>query len=502
MSIIFTKKHMTAQALALSLIIYFGVLYGISLLVGKSNSNATFFSANRNAPWYLVAFGMIGASLSGLTFISVPGWVASTQLGYVQMVLGYALGYLLIGTVLLPLYYKWNVVSIYSYLLHRFGIRSYKTGASFFILSRLTGTSFRLFLVLKVLHWIALDALHIPFWVSAAIAIIGIWGYTQKTGLKTIIYTDIAQTVCMLLALSVGIYVLEDVLSLDAKSIWSWWNSQPTTQIFFWEDWNNGQHFVKQFFAGALISFAMTGLDQEMMQKNLSCHSLRDAQKNMFWFTIALVIVTVLFLVLGVLLTAYAQASGIEATGDNLFPVVATQSGLGKLFAYTFIFGLIAAAFSSADGSMTSLATSASIDLWGIKEGDKGIRQRKVMHRIIAFSLWCVMIAFYYFIREESVIAQLLLFAGYTYGPLLGLFLLGVFSKRPVHDRYAPIICIATPLLTYGIALFCKKYLEFDFGFFVLALNGALSALFLWISGIGLPLYQGTPPGKSTSKSG
>ena len=183
MSIIFTKKYMTAQALALSLIIYFGVLYGISLLVGKSNSNATFFSANRNAPWYLVAFGMIGASLSGLTVISVPGWVASTQLGYFQMVLGYALGYLLIGTILLPLYYKWNVVSIYSYLLHRFGIRSYKTGASFFILSRLTGTSFRLFLVLKVLHWIALDALHIPFWVSAAIAIIGIWGYTQKTGL-------------------------------------------------------------------------------------------------------------------------------------------------------------------------------------------------------------------------------------------------------------------------------------------------------------------------------
>ncbi|NCG03868.1 MAG: sodium:solute symporter [Bacteroidetes bacterium] len=492
---------MSAQSLGLCLLAYFGVLYGISRWVGTGNSNATFFSANKKAPWYLVAFGMIGASLSGLTFVSVPGWVASTQLGYVQMVLGYALGYLFIGTILLPLYYKWNVVSIYSYLRHRFGKSTYKTGASFFILSRLTGTSFRMFLVLKVLHWIALDALNVPFWASAAITIIGIWLYTQKTGIKTIVYTDTIQTICMLIALFVGIFILVEALQLDAASWGAWWQAQPTTQIFFWEDWNSGQHFVKQFFAGALISFAMTGLDQEMMQKNLSCHSLRDAQKNMFWFTIALVVVTLLFLVLGVLLNAYAQVNGITASGDNLFPMIATQSGLGKLFAYTFVFGLIAAAFSSADSSMTSLATSASIDLWEIQEGENGVLQRKIMHRIMAVALWCCMVVFYYVIKNESVIAQLLLFAGYTYGPLLGLFLLGIFSKRSLRDTYAPIICIATPILTYVIATLSKTHFGFDFGFFVLALNGALSALFLWFSGIGLPMHQGTSPGESTTKS-
>ena len=492
---------MSVQSLGLCLLAYFGVLYGISRWVGKSNSNATFFSANKKAPWYLVAFGMIGASLSGLTFVSVPGWVASTQLGYVQMVLGYALGYIFIGTILLPLYYRWNVISIYSYLHHRFGIRTYKTGASFFILSRLTGTGFRMFLVLKVLHWIALDALHIPFWASSAVTIIGIWLYTQKTGIKTIIYTDTVQTIFMLLALFVGIFVLVDALQLDVASLGTWWKAQPTTQIFFWEDWNSGQHFIKQFFAGALISFAMTGLDQEMMQKNLSCPSLRDAQKNMFWFTIALVVVTLLFLILGVLLTAYAQANGIAASGDNLFPMVATQSGLGKLFTYTFVFGLIAAAFSSADSSMTSLATSASIDLWEIQDDESGVKKRKLMHRIMAAALWCCMVVFYYVIKDESVIAQLLLFAGYTYGPLLGLFLLGVFSKRLLRDAYVPIICVFSPVVTYGIATMSKIYFGYDFGFFVLALNGALSALFLWISGVGLPMYQGASPSKSTSKS-
>ena len=486
--------------LGICLLVYFGVLYSISNLVGKNNSNSTFFSANKNAPWYLVAFGMIGASLSGLTFVSVPGWVASTQLGYVQMVLGYALGYLFIGTILLPLYYKWNVVSIYSYLGHRFGAKTHKTGASFFILSRLTGTSFRLFLLLKVLHWIALDALHIPFWTSAAVAIFGIWLYTQKTGIKTIIYTDIAQTIFMLIALCVGIYVLVEALQLDSVLWWTWWQEQPTTQVFFWNDWNSGQHFIKQFLAGALISFTMTGLDQEMMQKNLSCRSLRDSQKNMFWFTITMCLITIFFLVLGVLLTAYAQANGIPASGDSLFPVIATQSSLGKLFAYTFVFGLTAAAFSSADGSMTSLATSASIDLWGIQKGKKGVRQRKIMHRLVAATLWCFIVVFYYLVKNESVIAQLLLFAGYTYGPLLGLYLLGIFSKYAIRDSHAPLICVATPILTYGIATLCKTHFGFDFGFFVLALNGALSALFLWFSGVGLPMYQGTSPSESTSK--
>ena len=493
---------MTAQVLIFCLLIYFAVLYGISYLAGNSNNNTTFFAADKKAPWYLVAFGMIGATLSGVTFISVPGWVASTQLGYAQMVLGYALGYLCIGTVLLPLYYKWNVVSIYSYLQHRFGKKSYKTGAAFFVLSRLTGTSFRLFLLLNVLHWLALDGLNVPFWASAAIALVGIWLYTKKSGIKTIIYTDTAQTLCMLIALGITAYVLFFELQLNTQSLWVWWQSQPNTQLFFWEDWSSGQHFVKQFFAGALIAFAMTGLDQEMMQKNLSCRSLKDAQKNMFWFTIALVVVTVLFLILGVLLSAYAQSKGVAAAGDDLFPTVATQSGLGAVVAYAFVFGLIAAAFSSADSSMTSLATSASIDLWGVESGEKGIKQRKKIHFTMAVILWLSIVLFYYIIRDESVIAQLLLFAGYTYGPLLGLFLLGIFSKKQIRDGLAPYICVVAPVLSYGISALCKAIYGFDFGFFVLALNGAISALLLWISGVGLPMYQRTSPSESTSKSG
>ena len=492
---------MTAQVLIFCLLIYFAVLYGISYLAGNSNNNTTFFAADKKAPWYLVAFGMIGATLSGVTFISVPGWVASTQLGYVQMVLGYALGYLCIGTVLLPLYYKWNVVSIYSYLQHRFGKKSYKTGAAFFVLSRLTGTSFRLFLLLNVLHWLALDGLNVPFWASAAIALVGIWLYTKKSGIKTIIYTDTAQTLCMLIALGITAYVLFFELQLDTQSLWVWWQSQPNTQLFFWEDWSSGQHFVKQFFAGALIAFAMTGLDQEMMQKNLSCRSLKDAQKNMFWFTIALVVVTVLFLILGVLLSAYAQSKGIAAAGDDLFPMIATQSGLGAVVSYAFVFGLIAAAFSSADSSMTSLATSASIDLWGIESGEKGIKQRKKIHFAMAVILWLCIVLFYYIVRDESVIAQLLLFAGYTYGPLLGLFLLGIFSKTQLRDGLVPYICVVAPVLSYVITALCKTTFGFDFGFFVLALNGAISALLLWISGIGLPIYQRTSPSESTSKS-
>jgi Na+/proline symporter len=239
-----------------------------------------------------------------------------------------------------------------------------------------------------------------------------------------------------------------------------------------------------------------------MMQKNLSCRSLKDAQKNMLWFTIALVIVTLLFLVLGVLLSAYAQSKGITAAGDDLFPMIATQSTLGAVVAYAFVFGLIAAAFSSADSSMTSLATSASIDLWGISSGKKGIQQRKKIHFIMAVVLWLCILLFYYFIRDESVIAQLLLFAGYTYGPLLALFLLGIFSNLQIRDGLVPYLCIAAPTISYGVAVLCKTNLGFEFGFFVLALNGAISALLLWVSGIGLPMYQRTSPSESTAKSG
>lgn len=493
---------MAANMLAIGLLLYFGILFTISKVLSKSNSNTAFFTANKNAPWYLVAFGMIGATLSGVTFISVPGWVQTTQLSYVQMVLGYGVGYFFIATVLLPLYYKWKLVSIYVYLAERFGTVTHKTGASFFVLSRIVGTGFRLFLVLKVFHWIALDAWQIPFWLSAAIALFGIWLYTQKTGIKTIIYTDTIQTICMLISLGLGIYILGNTLEVEASSFWTWWQEQENTQVFFWNDLNSGQHFLKQFFAGALIAFAMTGLDQEMMQKNLSCRTLHDAQKNMFWFTLALIFVTCLFLVLGVLLTAYATANGISTSGDNLFALIATQSGLGNVLAYTFVMGLIAAAFSSADSSLTSLTTSVSVDLWRIDKGAKGIRQRKKIHISTALVLWLCIVSFYYLIKDESVIKQLLFFAGYTYGPLLGLFLFGIFTNRNVKDNWVPVLCVISPVLSYFITTYVKNKYGFDFGFFVLALNGFLMIVMLFLSGIGLPVYQRTSPSKATSKSG
>lgn len=493
---------MAANMLAIGLLLYFGILFTISKVLSKSNSNTAFFTANKNAPWYLVAFGMIGATLSGVTFISVPGWVQTTQLSYVQMVLGYGVGYFFIGTVLLPLYYKWKLVSIYEYLAERFGTLTHKTGASFFVLSRLIGTGFRLFLVLKVFHWIALDAWQIPFSLSTAIALFGIWLYTQKTGIKTIIYTDTIQTICMLISLGLGIYILGNTLEVEASSFWTWWQEQENTQVFFWNDLNSAQHFLKQFFAGALIAFAMTGLDQEMMQKNLSCRTLHDAQKNMFWFTLALIFVTCLFLVLGVLLTAYATANGISTSGDNLFALIATQSGLGNVLAYTFVMGLIAAAFSSADSSLTSLTTSVSVDLWRIDKGAKGIRQRKKIHISTALVLWLCIVSFYYLIKDESVIKQLLFFAGYTYGPLLGLFLFGIFTNRNVKDNWVPVLCVISPVLSYFITTYVKNKYGFDFGFFVLALNGFLMIVMLFLSGIGLPVYQRTSPSKATSKSG
>ena len=343
---------MTAQILLIGLLIYIGLLYSISLLTSDTPNNLTFYTANKKAPWYIVAFGMVGATLSGLTFISVPGWVASSQLSYIQMVLGYGIGYFFIATILMPLYYKFNLITIYSYLENRFGKYSYKTATIFFLISRLTGTCLRLFLVLKVLHWVVLDKLGFPFGLSAAIALICIWIYTNKSGLKTIVYTDVLQTIFMLASLGISLFVLYYALEINSQTWSVWWNDQPTTKIFFWKDWNSPQHFLKQFFSGILIAFAMTGLDQEMMQKNLSCKSLKDAQKNMFWFTIILIIVTILFLVLGVLLSSYAEYQNINIIGDRLFPFIVTQSDLGGVISYVFIFGLIAAAFSSADLSL------------------------------------------------------------------------------------------------------------------------------------------------------
>jgi len=452
---------------------YFCILIFISYVTGKKADNQTFFKADNSSPWYLVAFGMIGASLSGVTFISVPGWVESQSLSYMQMVFGYVLGYAIIGLVLLPLYYKLNLTSIYTYLGDRFGRSSYKTGASFFLLSRTIGAAFRLFLVANVLQLLVFDELQIPFWTTVLFTILLIWLYTFKGGIKTIVWTDTLQTLFMLIAVGVCIYTISDKMHID--NLFTYVADSELSKTFFFDDIKTGNYFWKRFFSGAFIAVVMTGLDQDMMQKNLTCRNLKDAQKNMFWFTTVLVVVNFFFLALGILLTDYAFQNGIDAHKDELFPILATQSDLGIATALFFILGLIAAAYSSADSALTSLTTSFSIDILEIDKKEDVLEQettRKRIHIIFSFILAATILIFKYFIADESVIAKIFQFAGYTYGPLLGLYSFGLFTKWNVKDKLVPFICILSPILTYLTNYITVTYLQFDFEFFVLILNG------------------------------
>ena len=454
---------------------YFSVLLLISYLTGRKASNDTFFKANNKSPWYLVAFGMIGASLSGVTFISVPGWVESQSFSYFQMVLGYTIGYAIIGLVLMPLYYRLNLTSIYSYLYERFGWHAYKTGASFFLLSRTIGSAFRLFLVANVLQIILFDSYGIPFWANVILTILLIWLYTFKGGIKTIVWTDTLQTLFMLVAVGVAIYSISDKLQID--NLFSYVAESKFSKTFFFEDIKVGDYFWKQFLAGAFIAVVMTGLDQDMMQKNLTCKTLKDAQKNMFWFTIVMVIVNFFFLSLGVLLTDYAAINGIDAHKDALFPTLAMEGNLGYVVPLFFILGLIAATYSSADGTLTALTTSFSIDILDIKKKPEKeqVKTRKRVHIMFSIIMALTILIFKYFIADESVIAKIFQFAGYTYGPLLGLYAFGLFTKLNVKDKAIPFIAILAPIFTYLINYYTIKLFDFDFSFFVLVINGLLT---------------------------
>lgn len=463
---------------------YFAVLIFISFITGKKADNNTFFKANNSSPWYLVAFGMIGASLSGVTFISVPGWVEESNMGYMQMVLGYVVGYAVIGLVLLPLYYRMNLTSIYTYLGDRFGRYSYKTGASYFLLSRTIGAALRLYLVANILQLLIFKEYGIPFEITTIITIVLIWLYTFKGGIKTIVWTDTLQTLFMLIAVGVCIYTITDEMQIS--NLFSYVADSELSKAFFFEDFKAGNYFWKQFFAGAFIAIAMTGLDQDMMQKNLTCRNLKDAQKNMFWFTIVLVIVNFFFLALGVLLTDYAHKNGIQAKGDELFPIIATKGSLGLATALFFLLGLIAAAYSSADSALTSLTTSFSIDILEIDKKQTVLQQektRKKIHVIFSVVLMITILVIKYFNPDRSVINDIFKYAGYTYGPLLGLYAFGLFTKFKVVDKAIPIICILSPFLTYFINDASKTYFKFDFSFAILLLNGTLTF-------IGLLLFK------------
>lgn len=468
--------------IVLLIIGYFSLLLTISVLTSKSANNTTFFKANNSSPWYLVAFGMIGASLSGVTFISVPGWVASESMSYMQMVLGYIVGYAIIGLVLLPLYYRLNLTSIYTYLQDRFGNSAYKTGASFFLLSRIIGASFRLFLVANVLQLLLFDAYHIPFWITVTITILLIWLYTFKGGIKTIVWTDTLQTLFMLIAVGVCIYSVSK--EMEISNLFSYISNNELSKTFFFNDLKSGNYFWKRFLAGAFVAIVMTGLDQDMMQKNLTCRNLKDAQKNMFWFTIVLVVVNFLFLALGVLLTDYAQQNGINAQKDTLFPIIATKGTLGITTAIFFVLGLIAAAYSSADSALTSLTTSFSIDILEIDKNKNQQQQEKIRKRIhIVFSLILIItiLIFKYFIADESVIAKIFTFANYTYGPLLGLYAFGLFTKLKSKDKWIPLICILSPIITYFLNYFSLILYGFNFGYALLIVNGCVTFIGLYL---------------------
>ena len=470
---------MSPTSIILLIAAYFGLLIIISFLTGKTSGNDVFFKASKQSPWYVVAFGMIGASLSGVTFISVPGWVEASQFSYMQVVLGYIVGYLVIGTVLLPLYYRLNLTSIYTYLEERFGHYSYKTGASFFLISRVVGASFRLFLVANVLQVILFDELGVEFWQTVAITVLLIWLYTFRSGIKTIVWTDTLQTLFMLIAVGVTIYFVSTDLGISGSNLVGYILDSDLSKTFFFDDFKSKDYFWKQFISGAFIAIVMTGLDQDMMQKNLTCKTLKDAQKNMFWFTIVLTIVNFFFLSLGLLLTIYAQQNGIDVHKDDLFPILAKDYFGASVFIF-FLIGLVAAAYSSADSALTSLTTSFSIDILNIEKKhspEKQVRIRKQVHVLVSIVLMLVIIAFKYIIKNESVIAKLFVFAGYTYGPLLGLYAFGLFTKWKVKDRLVPIVAILSPIVSYFISINSLKWIGFEFGFFILILNGFLTFL-------------------------
>jgi solute:Na+ symporter, SSS family len=467
------------------IVLYFLLLFVISRITSRKANNESFFVGNRKSPWIIVAIGMVGSSISGVTFISVPGWVIDSQFSYMQMVLGYLAGYVVIAEVLLPLYYRMKLTSIYSYLDGRFGRSSYKTGASFFLLSRSIGTAFRLYLMASVLQLVVFDAWNVPFFVTVLVTLGLILLYTYKGGIKTIIWTDVLQTVFMITAVILTIIMIARSEGFRAMEVFRTVADHEYSRIFFFDDFADPRHFVKQFLGGMFITIVMTGLDQDMMQKNLSCRNLKDASKNVYLYSASFVPVNLLFLSLGVLLVIFAGMKGITipAMRDELYPLIATQGGLGVVIPVLFILGLIAAAYSSADSALTALTTSFTIDILGTKGKDDQqlTRTRKKVHIGVTLTVMAIILAFRE-INDQSVISAVFTVAGYTYGPLLGLFAFGLFTKLNVRDKLTPYIAIASPIITFFINRYSEQLLwGYKFGFELLILNGLITFIGLLV---------------------
>lgn len=477
----------------ITIIIYFGILLGISRITAHSHSdNDAFFRGNRQSPWYIVSFGMIGASLSGVTFVSVPGMVKNIDMTYMQTCMGFFFGYLIIAHVLLPLYYRLNLTSIYTYLGQRIGRYSYKTGASFFLISKMLGAAARLYLVCIILQHYVFDAYNIPFAVTAIGTVALIWLYTHKSGIRTIVWTDSLQTLCLLLALGLILYNLADKLNLNFEGVIDTIKNSSERRIFVFDDWQSKQNFFKQFFSGIFITIVMTGLDQDMMQKNLSCRNLKEAQKNMYCYGISFVPVNLLFLSLGILLMVAATQINIAipAKGDDLLPMFAAGGHLGYAVLVFFTIGIIAAAFSSADSALAALTTSFCIDILNtdkLKENE-AVRIRKITHIGIS-TIFVICILIFEAIDSQSVIDTIYTLASYTYGPLLGLFCFGLFTKLKPRDRYVPYIAIASPVVCYMIDILTFNVTGYKFGYEMLMFNGLLTFMGLAALSINMKVH-------------
>lgn len=470
---------MNGLFILITILVYFGVLLTISKLTsGKHTDNDAFFRGNRQSPWYIVSFGMIGASLSGVTFVSVPGMVRYIDMTYMQTCIGFFFGYIVIALVLLPLYYRLNLTSIYSYLGQRFGRHSYKTGASFFLLSKMLGAAARLYLVCLILQHYVFAAYGVPFAATAIGTVILIWLYTRRSGIRTIVWTDSIQTFCLLAALALIIYNVMNILDLNLSQTIDTIRNSEHSRIFVFDDWQSKQNFFKQFFSGIFITIVMTGLDQDMMQKNLSCRNLHEAQKNMYCYGISFVPVNLLFLSLGILLLIAAPQLGIElpSKGDDILPLFAAEGYLGSTVLILFTIGIIAAAFSSADSALAALTTSFCIDILGTEKQteQKAAATRRKVHLLICTAFVACILAFEA-IGSQSVIDTIYVLASYTYGPLLGLFVFGLFTKKIPTDRFVPYVAIASPVACYLIDRGIFTATGYKFGYEMLMLNGLLT---------------------------
>ena len=468
------------MTILLIVLAYFVVLFGISHLTSRKANNDMFYRANRRAPWYMVAFGMIGASISGVTFVSVPGMVLTSQMTYLQMCLGFIVGYIVIAFVLLPLYYRLQLTSIYTYLGQRLGNRSYLTGAWFFLLSKMVGASVRFYVVCIILQQFVFEPAGIPFIVNVVGMVLLIWLYTRRGGIGTLVFTDSFQTICLFTALVLIILEAVSQLHLSVSEAVNTIASSEMSRIFVFDDWVSPHNFWKQFLSGAFIAIVMTGLDQDMMQKNLTCKTLRDAQKDMCTYGVAFVPANLLFLSLGVLLS---MALGTDMKGDELLPtfVQGTSTIHYSLFTiHLFVLGIVAASFSSADSALTSLTTCYCVD---IRRRPDNELLRKRMHVVMCF-IFVLFILLFRAVNSTSLIDAVYILASYTYGPLLGLFVFGLFTKLQPDDRLVPYICMASPVICYALDSATQYIWDYHFGYELLMLNGLLTFAGLWLTSV------------------